>query len=236
MKWVLVLLLLSGCSSAPIIPYHTPVRAELPTNSKVQIGVGSASRVRGSQDDRATPLDKTPYQNDTTIMSLSSLTRLLPWAGLHFSTGISRPTDIGLTFVPYTLGSFSWMFGADGGIYFSPTTIEAKDVQGQPKRLRKGIISGWTWGAMTALGYRISSWWLVSAGIRRQAFNMYHDFRTGINDEWTVDGDHVVYFVDQGFNFGPWVVDASVFKVARRLGADERQSRVGFSLMGGIAW
>lgn len=219
-----------------MIPYHTPVRAELPANSKIQVGVGSASRVRGSQDDRATPIDKTPYQKDTMTMSLSAITRVLPWAGYHFSAGAGRPLELGLTFVPYSIGSFSWMLGADAGMYLTPTTIEARDIQGQPKKMRKGIVSGWTWGAMTALGYRLSSWWLISAGIRRQAFNMHHDFRAGLDDEWTIEGDHVVYFVDQGFNFGPWVMDASIFKAGRRLNAGERESKIGFSLMGGITW
>lgn len=227
---------MSACTSAPVIPYHTPVRAELPANSKVQVGVSSASRVRGAQDDRATPLDKTPYQKDTTTMSLTSLTRLLPWAGFHVAAGPSRPFDIGLTFIPYSLGTINLMLAADIGMYLTPTTIEARDIQGQPKKLRKGIVSGWTWGVMAALGYQIAPWWLISSGIRRQAFNMHHDFRAGIDDEWTVEGDHVVYFLDQGFNFGPWVLDASVFRAAWRFGANDRVSKIGLSVMAGLTW
>lgn len=219
------------------VPWHTPVRAELPANTSIDLAFGKADRVRGVQDDRATPLDPTPYRASTTVFSVLSMTTIAPWMGVHANGGLSRPFELGFSFLPVGSGgsAFRWLIATDVGMYLTPVSIEAKYIQG-PQKVRKGILSAWSWNILTALGYRITPWWLVSAGIRRQAFDIHTRFKTGIDDEWNLGGDNVTYFVDQGFNFGPWRGDLSLFKSGRRFAANERVSDLGFAISGGVGW
>lgn len=219
------------------VPYHVPLRAELPDSGNINLAMSSGARVRGAQDDRATPLDKTPYRANTNVLSLLGEARIFPVGAFTYSTGLARPTNFGLNFLPFGSdgSAFRWLVGVDIGMYLRPITIEAKDVQG-PQKVRKGILSGWNWNVFSALGYRFTDWWLLSAGIRRQAYNINRSFTRGIDDEWNLGGDHVTYFIDQGFNFGPWRLDASIFKTSYRFNAIERESKTGLALSAGVQW
>tara|TARA_R110000868_G_scaffold180754_1_gene421412 strand:+ start:9331 stop:10047 length:717 start_codon:yes stop_codon:yes gene_type:complete len=238
MKLALVLLFLVSCSSSPILPTHSPVRAELPASATASFLIAPGSRVRGSQSDAAAPLDKTPYESKTYVARLSYEGRGLPWSSHYIEVGPDSPLDLGFKLQPYGSdgSSFKVLLQFHVGMVLSPTDVEARNIQGAPKKTRSGLITGWDWSGVFAIGYRFSPLWLSSLGVRRSAFSLHHNFSEGIDDEWTVNGQQLVYFFDQGVDFSSWKIDLSLFYGGIGLASADPALKFGMAAKVGFGW
>ncbi len=238
MKLLCILIVATGCSSSPLLPVHSPVRSELPADSSASLKIVPAHRVRGTSSDAAAPLDKINYKSETYTYRLGYESRGLPWSSHFLSIGPNSPLNLGFKLQPYGFdgSSFKVLLQTHVGMVLSPTQIDAKDIQGEPKKVRKGLITGWNWSAVLALGYRFSPLWLSSLGIRKSAFSTHHRFTDGIDDEWTVNGQQMVYFFDQGLDFSSWRVDISFFYGGIGLDNQDPDLKFGSALSLGFNW
>tara|TARA_R110000868_G_scaffold61524_1_gene186926 strand:- start:39436 stop:40152 length:717 start_codon:yes stop_codon:yes gene_type:complete len=238
MKFWLILLFTVGCSSSPLLPIHSPIRSELVNNSSASIHFVPAHRVRGAQSDAAASLDKTPYQAKSYTYRFGYESRGLPWSSHFLHIGPDSPLDLGLKIQPYGFdgSSFKVLLQTHVGMVLSPTKVDAKDIPGDPKKVRKGLITGWNWSAVFALGYRFSPLWISSLGVRRSAFSTHHRFSDGIDDEWTINGQQMAYFFDQGLDFSSWRVDISLFYGGIGLADQDPDLKFGSALTLSFAW